>query len=143
MFRWCPGCVGGGWHSAPSRRASKARGLLPRPTANSFPSAAGGGFGKGSAGGFCEEAEMLQIQTISCPTPDLNSQDRSRDWQCPNNSCRALRSSPPSMSPTASASAGRERNFVKRPVCFKCGTPRRRRVGMNRARNFCLPTEQA
>jgi len=46
-----------------------------------------GGFGKSSGGGgFCEE-------------------DRSRDWQCPNNSCR-------------------ERNFVKRPACFKCGTPR-------------------
>lgn len=43
--------------------------------------------GKGAAGSsYCEE-------------------DRSRDWQCPNNNCR-------------------ERNFVKRPICFKCGTPR-------------------
>eukprot|EP00435_Cladocopium_sp_Y103_P066702 s228_g29.t1 len=32
-------------------------------------------------------------------------EDRSRDWQCPNHNCR-------------------ERNFVKRPICFKCGTPR-------------------
>ncbi|CAK8988041.1 unnamed protein product [Durusdinium trenchii] len=48
----------------------------------------GGGPGGpgGPGGGYCEE-------------------DRSRDWQCPNGSCR-------------------ERNFVKRPICFKCGTPR-------------------
>ncbi|CAJ1334473.1 unnamed protein product, partial [Effrenium voratum] len=48
--------------------------------------AAGKGGGSGFGGGF-------------------NDEDRSRDWQCPNASCR-------------------ERNFVKRPVCFKCATPR-------------------
>ncbi|CAE7686334.1 pfp [Symbiodinium microadriaticum] len=42
---------------------------------------------------------------LACPCFRGLTVDRSRDWQCPNNSCR-------------------ERNFVKRPACFKCGTPR-------------------